>query len=79
MIKIFLSSIFVFFGIWFFGLRPKLRRRGLSTVGADFFQAFIKDILLGTSLARKGDSIIALILVIMLICVLSAVVSIVLQ
>ena len=79
MIEIFLASIFAFFGIWFFGLRPALRRRGISTVGADFFQAFMKDVLLGVRLARKGDQIVAFIIIIMFICALLAVVSIVLQ
>lgn len=79
MIDIFLASIFVFFGIWFFGLRLALKKRGISSVGADFFQAFIKDILLGVSLAKRGDQIITFILIIMSICALLAVVSIVLQ
>lgn len=79
MIVIFLASIFAFFGIWFFGLRPALRSRGVSTVGADFFQAFIKDIVLGVNLARKGDQIVAFFLIIMFICALLAGVSMVLQ
>jgi hypothetical protein len=78
MIEIFLASVFAFFGIWFFGLRSALRRRGISTVGADFFQAFIKDVLLGVSLARKGDQIVSFVLIVMFICALLAVVSIVL-
>ena len=79
MIEIFLSSIFAFFVLWFFGLRKALRRRGISTTGADFFQAFFKDVSLGVNLARKGDQIVAFILIVMSICALLAVVSIMLQ
>jgi hypothetical protein len=76
MIEISIGSVFAFFAIWFFMIRIYLRKRGISSAGADFFQIFIKDILLSVSLAKKGDYIITFILVIMGLCAILAVLSI---
>jgi hypothetical protein len=76
MIEISIGSVFAFFVIWFFILRTYLRKRGISSSGADFFQVFVKDILLSVSLAKKGDYIIAFVLVIMVLCVILTVLSI---
>lgn len=70
MIEIGIYSVFAFFILWFFGLRYVLKKRKIYSTGADFFQAFMKDILAGINLAKSGDQLALLVILSMLLCLL---------
>ncbi len=68
-------SPFLFFTLWFVFLRPILRKKGFTSSGADYFQAFMQDVVKSFELARAGDKLILGVIFVMLATIAVFIVS----